>query len=143
MQNRKKGNPKKLQEINFQRREKTINSIRKAVEELETLGLIPTITKIMEITNLSRGAFELNHIKELLQELKIGKYSKLKVLNKKNEINYDDYIEIYKKLNSKEKQIEKQKSFIESLNKKNKKLIEENQELMMKIYELELKKDLL
>lgn len=141
--NRKKGNPQKLEEINLQRREKTLNSIRNAVEELEILGLIATIPRIMEITNLSRAAFDLTHIKELLQELRIGKYSKLKVLNQKNEISYDDYIEIHKQLNSKEKQIKKQKSFIESLKKKNEKLIEENQELMMKIYELELKKDLL
>lgn len=143
MLNRKKGNPKTLLEINPQRREKTLNSIRKAVEELEILGFIATIPKIMEITNLSRGAFYLNHIKELLEELGIGKYSKLKVLNQKNEINYDDYIELLKQLNSKEKQIEKQKSFIESLKQKNEKLLEENQELIMKIYELELKKDLL
>ena len=141
--NKKKGNPQKLKEINLQRRERTINSIRNAINELETLGILPTISKIMEITNLSRGTFELIHIKELLQELKIGKYSKLKVPNLKNQIDYDEYLKIQKELILKEKQIEKQKSLILNLNQKNKNLLEENQELIMKIYELELTKDLL
>lgn len=140
---KKRGNPQKLKEINKQRREKTLNSIGNAVGELKSLGFQPTIKRIMEITTLSRGTFELDHIKELMIDLKIGKYAKLQIDNPENKIEYDEYIKLNKEVLLKDKQIEKQKRVIKKLEKQNDENIKENEILRMKIYELQLEKDIL
>lgn len=76
-------------------------------------------------------------------ELKIGKYAKLKIENNVKQINYDDYLDIYNQLLKKEKQIDKQKQKIDTLTKKYDEQVKENEILRMKVYELQLEKDLL
>ncbi len=142
MLSNKRGNPETLKAYNQQRKDNTLNAIKKAVEELESLGYQPTIKMIMNITHLSRGTFQLDHVKELMQELKIGKYAKLHI-SKNEHINIDEYLKLNKQLISKDKQISKQKLKIKQLSKMNNELNEENSILRMKIYELMLEKDLL
>lgn len=142
MLNRKKGNPNQLKIINEQRKEKTLKLIRSAVEDIKSSGYEVTIQNIMEYTSLSRGTFSLNHIIELLKELKIGKYGKVRIDKELDEINIEDFIKLEKELSKKEKQIEKQKISLKSLTKKNTELLEENNILRMNIYEIQLKKDI-
>lgn len=143
LMNKKKGNPNKLIEINLKRKEKTLLSIRKAVEELNSLGFEPTISRIMEITNLSRATFQLEHIKVLMIELKIGKFRKIKIDTEIENISIDNFLELKRNLLIKEKQIKKQKDSLNVLSKVNKELENENNILRMKVYELQVEKDIL
>ncbi|BFU78779.1 hypothetical protein ALC152_19940 [Arcobacter sp. 15-2] len=142
MLQKRKGNAETCHKINKERKEKTLQSIRNAVKELISFGYKPSVKQIQNLTGLSYSAFQLPHIKNLLIELKIGKYGAKQTTKELENINIDDFLALEKKHTKQKEQIKLQKKTINSLLSSEENLKKENAILRMEIYTLKLFQDI-
>lgn len=140
--NNYKGNPESCKRINKRRSEETYEKIKLAVRNIQSNGLEPNIKNLVEYTNLSRAAFQLKHIKELMHELQIGPYLQLKKKYKISDLDINSFLKMEKENLKIKKQLKKQKNNLDNAYDKIDKLEHENNVLRMEIYKLQLKNDL-
>lgn len=146
----KRGNPN-LNSNAQERKNRTINLIRKAVKSLEDnyeiKGIKEVSAKTKEIDPNDKGVSEatfrnkeLEHIQSLMLELRIGKYEALSVgtSEKESEI-ADQLLKAKKEIEKKDKEIKKLRQNKKKLNTKIDELVIDNKELRAVIYELDMK----
>jgi len=145
-----RGNPNQFTEKNKLQRANTISLIRQAVSIMNETGDILDIKsvslKTKEIDLKKKGISEatfrkkdLEHIQSIMIELGIGKYGRIKISESSNEIALSEQLILEKKLNEKlNKTITQQKKRIKDLKDIVKNTIIENEELRVRIYEMEM-----
>jgi hypothetical protein len=150
-----RGNPKQFLEKNKLKRENTLLLIRQAVSIMNETGDILDIKsvslKTKEIDTNNKGVGEatfrkkdLVHIQSLMIELGIGKYGRIRVKESSNEIILSDQLILEKKANEKlNKIIIQQKKKIKDLKSIVEKTTVDNEELRVKIYEMEMNNKIL
>ncbi len=118
--------PKELAERQEQQRQNTVNTVRKAIEELSDEGHKITIKLLIEYTGLSRSVFAKEHIKAVLVENGI--------VNKKDRNHKSNKEDVYKEKLA--EIINKQKLIIKRLKAENQELKEECELLRGEIFML-------
>lgn len=118
--------PKELAERQEQQRQNTVNTVRKAIEDLSAEGHKITIKLLIEYTGLSRSVFAKEHIKAILTENGIGGKTNSHHTPKNKDACKEKLTGV----------INKQKAIIEQLKEENRELNAECELLRGKIFEL-------
>ncbi len=150
-----RGNPNQFTKKNKIQRENTISLIRQAVSIMNETGDILDIKsvslKTKELDSKKKGISEatfrkkdLEHIQSIMIELGIGKYGRIKISESSNEIALSEQLILEKKVNEKlNKSITQQKKKIKDLKNIVENTIIENEELRVRLYEMEMNNKIL
>lgn len=145
-----RGNPKQFDEKNRLQRLNTINLIKEAVDLLNETGEILDINTVSDKTKeidpinkgISKAAFynkKLTHIQNIMMELRIGPFKSLKVSESPEDVDLaNEIIKLNKEKEKLNKIISEKETRIKKLKEKIEKIYIENDELRIKIYEIEL-----
>jgi hypothetical protein len=145
-----RGNADYFKATNQAKKEKTITLIRDAVslmnETNDMLDIKAVSQKTKEIDLDGKGVSEatfrkkdLEHIQSLMLELGIGKYGKIKISQNSAEINLTEQVLKFQRENKKmKKTLSEYNKKLKNMKLKLDQVLLENEELRLKIYEMEM-----
>lgn len=146
-----RGNPNQFKEKNILKREKTINLIRTAVYLLNETGEVLDVTNVSSKTKeldpdkkgISSQTFykkDLKHIQDLMYELRIGPFKNIKISQESEDVDLTkEIIKLNKIIEKLNKTIKEKNMRITKLKKNIEEKLTENDELRIKVFELEMK----
>lgn len=103
--------PLELKERQDKDRRSSVEKVQKAIDELKDEGFVVTTKLLMERTGLARSTFSKEHIKEVLKENKVCRFTETKTisraLNDKERINQleDENLVLTRKVTQLDKQL--------------------------------------
>jgi len=145
-----RGNADYFKATNQAKKEKTLNLIRDAVSLMNETNDILEIKAVSQKTKemdpdgkgVSEATFrkkDLEHIQSLMLELRIGKYGKIKISQNSAEINLTEQVLKLQRENKKmEKTLSEYNKKLKNTKLKLDQVLLENEELRLKIYEMEM-----
>lgn len=73
--------PVELTERQERQRQETIDSVQRAINELNSEGAVITTAKLIDRTGLSRSTLSKPHVQQILKTNQVGKFRKRKILS--------------------------------------------------------------